>query len=86
MSIVTCTSTRILVLTTFDDDVSVFEAISAGAIGYLLKDTSRAGLVEAVRSAARGDSPIAPRVASKLVARIARMPIGRRHHGGRQRA
>ncbi|MBX7197494.1 MAG: response regulator transcription factor [Sandaracinaceae bacterium] len=62
---------KVLVLTTFDDDESVFDAISAGAVGYLLKDASRDDLVGAIRAAARGQSPLTPAVAAKLVARVA---------------
>lgn len=64
---------RVLVLTTFDDDVSVFQAIAAGACGYLLKDTPRERLFEGVRAAAAGHSPLEPSVASKLVAQVAGM-------------
>jgi DNA-binding NarL/FixJ family response regulator len=64
---------RVLVLTTFDDDVSVFQAIAAGACGYLLKDTPRANLFEGVRAAAAGHSPLEPSVASRLVAQVAGM-------------
>jgi DNA-binding NarL/FixJ family response regulator len=64
---------RILVLTTFDDDESVFDALRAGAIGYLLKDVPSERLVEAVRAAARGQSSLGPAVASKVVAEFARL-------------
>lgn len=63
--------TRVLVLTTFDDDASVFQAVAAGACGYLLKDTPRDRLFEGVRAAAAGHSPLEPSVASKLVAQVA---------------
>lgn len=65
---------RVVALTTFDDDESVFEAVRAGALGYLLKDTSSARLVEAIRLAARGESLLDPAVAAKLVAEFARTP------------
>ncbi|MFA1549115.1 response regulator [Actinomadura chokoriensis] len=64
--------TRVLVLTTYDTDTEIERAIEAGAIGYLLKDTTRDQLVEAIRSAARGETVLAPRVAEKLVARMRR--------------
>lgn len=64
---------NVLVLTTFDDEGSVFDALSAGAVGYLLKDASRDELVGAIRAAARGQSPLTPAVAAKLVARVASM-------------
>ncbi|WP_035855624.1 response regulator [Cryptosporangium arvum] len=65
--------TQVIALTTFDDDTDVFAAIRAGAIGYLLKDASSERLVEAVRAAARGESPLEPAVAAKLVARFAQL-------------
>ncbi|MEV0664586.1 response regulator [Actinomadura luteofluorescens] len=64
--------TRVLVLTTYDTDTEIERAIEAGAIGYLLKDTTRDQLVDAVRAAARGETVLAPRVAEKLVARMRR--------------
>lgn len=63
---------HVIALTTFDDDEDVFAALRAGAIGYLLKDVSSARLLEAVQAAARGESVLAPTVAAKVVARVAR--------------
>jgi DNA-binding NarL/FixJ family response regulator len=65
---------RVIALTTFDDDDSVFDAIRAGALGYLLKDTPSTTLVEAIQLAARGESLLAPAVAAKIVAELARTP------------
>ena len=64
---------RLLVLTTFDSDEYIFDAIEAGARGYLLKDASRAELFEAVRAAHRGESLIEPAVAAKVLERLARL-------------
>ncbi|QES49366.1 DNA-binding response regulator [Streptomyces venezuelae] len=64
--------TRVLILTTYDTDAEIERAVEAGAIGYLLKDTTREQLVEAIRSAARGETVLAPRVAERLVARMRR--------------
>ncbi|MEO3826740.1 response regulator transcription factor [Actinomadura sp. B10D3] len=64
--------TRVLVLTTYDTDTEIERAIEAGAIGYLLKDTTREQLVDAIHAAARGETVLAPRVAEKLVARMRR--------------
>ncbi|WP_405976985.1 response regulator [Streptomyces sp. NBC_00158] len=64
--------TRVLILTTYDTDVEIERAVEAGAIGYLLKDTTADQLAEAVRSAARGETVLAPRVAERLVARMRR--------------
>ncbi|WP_214321933.1 response regulator [Nonomuraea sediminis] len=57
---------RIIVLTTYEDDADVQRAVAAGAIGYLLKDVSRAELAAAVRSAAQGRTVLAPSVAARL--------------------
>ncbi|MFB7597389.1 response regulator [Streptomyces sp. NPDC056160] len=64
--------TRVLILTTYDTDTEIERAVEAGAIGYLLKDTTREQLADAVRAAARGETVLAPRVAEKLVARMRR--------------
>ncbi|WP_405429321.1 response regulator [Micromonospora sp. NBC_00617] len=61
---------RVLVLTTYDTDADVLPAIEAGATGYLLKDAPRDDLVRAVRSAARGESVLAPSVAGRLMGRL----------------
>jgi DNA-binding NarL/FixJ family response regulator len=65
---------RVLALTTFDDDEDVFEALRAGAVGYLLKDVSSGRLVEALLAAARGESVLQPSVAARVVARFAQLP------------
>ncbi len=59
--------TRIVVLTTFDDDELVFEAIRAGAQAYLLKDSSEAEVLATVRSVHLGESRLSPAIARKLV-------------------
>src|SRR5690349_13453297 len=64
--------TRVLILTTYDTDAEIERGVEAGAIGYLLKDTTREQLVDAVHAAARGETVLAPRVAAKLVARMRR--------------
>ncbi len=63
--------TQVVVLTTFDDDASIFDALRAGALGYLLKDASHQTLTEAIIEAAQGRSIINPKVAAKLVRRVA---------------
>jgi DNA-binding NarL/FixJ family response regulator len=63
---------RVLVLTTFDLDEYVFAALQAGASGFLLKDTPRAGLLAAVRAVAAGEVLLAPTVTRRLVERFAR--------------
>lgn len=64
---------RVIMLTTFDDDEYVFEGLRAGAVGYLLKDVASTRLVEAIRAAARGESFLQPSVAAKVVAEFARL-------------
>jgi DNA-binding NarL/FixJ family response regulator len=64
---------RVIVLTTFDDDEYVFDALRAGAVGYLLKDVGSAQLVEAIRAAARGESILEPSVAAKVIAEFTRV-------------
>ncbi|UGT43484.1 response regulator transcription factor [Nocardia yamanashiensis] len=66
------TGTRVLILTTYDTDADIERAVEAGAIGYLLKDTSRDQLVEAIHAASRGETVLAPRVAQRLVSRMRR--------------
>ena len=61
---------QILVLTTFDDDELVFRSIEAGASGYLLKDVGSDALADAVRAASRGDAPLQPSVARKILTRL----------------
>ena len=65
---------RIIVLTTYDTDADILRAVEAGATGYLLKDSPRTALVNAIRAAARGETVLAPLVAGRLVSRI-RMPL-----------
>jgi NarL family two-component system response regulator LiaR len=58
---------RILVLTSFDEDDRVFSAVKAGALGYVLKDSSPRELLEAIRCVYRGESSLHPAVARKLM-------------------
>jgi DNA-binding NarL/FixJ family response regulator len=58
---------RILVFTSFSDDTNVFAAIRAGAMGYLLKDTSPQALTEAIRQVYQGESSLHPTIARKLI-------------------
>ncbi|MEV5506164.1 response regulator [Streptomyces orinoci] len=62
------TDTKVVMLTTFDQDDYVYEALHAGASGFLLKDVRRDDLVHAVRVVVAGDSLLAPSVARRLVA------------------
>ncbi len=61
---------RVMVLTTYDGDEDIYRALETGAQGYLLKDTPRAELLEAIRAVGRGQKRILPEVAARLVERI----------------
>ena len=65
---------RVLVLTTFDLDDYVYQALRAGASGFLLKDTPPADLLAAIRVVAAGDALLAPSVTRRLIAEFARRP------------
>ncbi|MFF4411054.1 response regulator [Streptosporangium sp. NPDC001559] len=65
---------RVIVLTTYETDQDILRAVEAGAAGYLLKDTSRADLLAAIVSAARGETVLSPSVATRLVTRM-RAPV-----------
>lgn len=62
---------RILMLTTFDDDEYVIEALNCGAVGYMLKNVPPLELVAAIRSVYEGNISMTPKIASKLVKRLA---------------
>jgi DNA-binding NarL/FixJ family response regulator len=66
--------TRVLILTTFDLNEYVYEALRAGASGFLLKDAPAAQLVTAVRVIANGEALIAPSITRRLIAEFARRP------------
>jgi DNA-binding NarL/FixJ family response regulator len=68
---------RVLILTTFDLDEYVFDALKAGASGFLLKDAPADDLAAAVRVVAAGDALIAPAITRRLIAEFARMPTPR---------
>jgi DNA-binding NarL/FixJ family response regulator len=61
---------RVLILTTYDTDANVFEALQAGASGYLLKDAGPAELLHAIRVVAAGDALLAPRITRRLIAQF----------------
>jgi DNA-binding NarL/FixJ family response regulator len=65
----TLPATRIVMLTTFDDDAEVYGALRAGAVGYLLKDGEPDAMLSAVRRAAQGESLLAPAVMARVVRR-----------------
>ncbi|MFE5244026.1 MULTISPECIES: response regulator [unclassified Streptomyces] len=69
---------RVLVLTTFDLDEYVYEALRAGASGFLLKDASADELAQAVRVVAAGDALLAPNITKRLIAEFSRVSTGPR--------
>ena len=64
---------RVVVLTTFDEDEEIFDALRAGAVGYLLKACSADKLCESIRAAAKGASVLEPSVAAKMMAELNRL-------------
>jgi DNA-binding NarL/FixJ family response regulator len=69
-------ATRVVLFTSFSDREQIVQALDAGAIGYLLKDAEPEAIHEALRAAARGESPLAPKAAAELLASRAERPIG----------
>ncbi|MFE9400657.1 response regulator [Streptomyces sp. NPDC006530] len=65
---------RVLVLTTYDTDENVLEALRAGASGFLVKDTRPAELLDAIRTVAAGDALLSPGPTAGLIARVLRAP------------
>ena len=66
--------TRVLILTTFDLNEYVYEAMKAGASGFLLKDVPRAQLVDGVRTVAAGDALLAPAITRRLIEQFVKRP------------
>jgi DNA-binding NarL/FixJ family response regulator len=72
-----CQATRIVVLTTFEDDDLVLEALRSGASEFLLKDTRPEQLLEAIHVVAEGEALLHPRVTRRLIERLAALPADR---------
>jgi DNA-binding NarL/FixJ family response regulator len=68
--------TKIVVLTSFSDREQIMEALDTGAVGYLIKDAEPEELIRGIRSAARGESPLAPRAAQALISARQRAGAG----------
>ncbi len=64
---------KVIVLTTFDEDETVFDGLRAGAVGYLLKDVSADKLIEAIRTAAKGEYFLLPSITAKVVSEFSRI-------------
>lgn len=73
---------RVLILTTYDTDANVFDALQAGASGFLLKDAGPAELLHAIRVVAAGEALIAPRVTRRLIAQFAATRVA--HQAGQE--
>jgi DNA-binding NarL/FixJ family response regulator len=69
----TAPGSRVVVLTTFEEDEEIFDALQAGALGYLLKACSADKLCESVRAAAKGTSVLEPSVAARMMAGLGRL-------------
>jgi DNA-binding NarL/FixJ family response regulator len=69
--------TQVLVLTTLDDDETVFEAVRAGAHAYLLKDAAEDELLETIRALRRGESRLTPQIARKVMDQFSRLAQAR---------
>ncbi len=78
----TLPGTQILVLTTLDDDETVFEAVRAGAQAYLLKDAAEDELLETIRALRRGESRLTPQIARKVMDQFSALRSGAGRHAG----
>jgi DNA-binding NarL/FixJ family response regulator len=74
--VATVPDTRVVILTTFEDDEYIFGALTAGASGFLLKRTSPEMLIEAIKAVAAGDSLLSPSVTRRVIDRMATLPGG----------
>jgi DNA-binding NarL/FixJ family response regulator len=74
-------NTQVLVLTTLDDDETVFEAVRAGAQAYLLKDASEDELLETIRALRRGESRLTPQIARKVMDQFRHLALARHSYG-----
>jgi DNA-binding NarL/FixJ family response regulator len=78
----TLPGTQVLVLTTLDDDETVFEAVRAGAHGYLLKDVTEQELLDTIRAIRRGESRLTPQIARKVMDQFRRLAESLDHAPG----
>jgi len=75
----TLPGTQVLVLTTLHDDETVFQAVRAGALGYLLKDVTEQELLDTIRALRRGESRLTPQIARKVMDQFRRLAGGANH-------
>lgn len=73
-------ATKVVILTTFDDEDYVVNALSAGASGFLLKDAQPEVLLDAIRTVAAGDAVISPRATKRILARFSQRPSPAEHY------
>lgn len=66
-----------IVITIFDDDASLFDALAAGAMGYILKGVKTAGLIDQFRRIEQGEPPISPRIAQRMLSHFRDLPPAR---------
>src|SRR5271165_2683439 len=78
--------TQVLVLTTLNDDETVFEAVRAGAHGYLLKDVTEQELLDTIRALRRGESRLTPQIARKVMDQFRRLAASSEYAPGVQNA
>ncbi len=71
----------LVILTTYNDDELMLQALQAGACGYLIKDTTRETLFQAIRAAAQGETLLQPETMARLVARTTAAPAPAQRHG-----
>jgi DNA-binding NarL/FixJ family response regulator len=64
----------VIICTVYEEDQKIYDALCAGAIGYLLKEVSPTGLIQAIRDAAAGGSPMTPNIARKVIASFQKPP------------
>lgn len=74
LSLPAATETRVVILTTFDDDEDIIDAVRSGAAGYLLKDTGAEQLRSAVRTVFEGGNLLSPQITKKVMAHMAAQP------------
>ncbi|MQY11559.1 Response regulator protein VraR [Streptomyces sp. RB5] len=77
---------RVLVLTTYDTDEHIIEALRAGASGFLVKDTRPADLLEAIRTVAAGEALLSPGPTARLIERVVKLPDARTAPGAQPEA